>query len=120
MPACAISSTTYCTVGLRPTGSISLGWDLVAGSRRVPGPATGITALRTVRAGVELAIWLSPAVVSRAAFLLPAAPRGQAHRHAGSTRPTGERYQGRHRGSNEWYFQIYAAPRRARFSLTLF
>jgi hypothetical protein len=30
---------------LRPTGSISLGWDLVAGSSRVPSPATGTTAM---------------------------------------------------------------------------
>ena len=42
------SSTTYWTTGLRPTGSISLGWDLVAGSRRVPKPATGTTAIVTV------------------------------------------------------------------------
>src|ERR1035438_1902863 len=40
------SSTTYCTIGLRATGSISLGCDLVAGSRRVPRPATGTTADR--------------------------------------------------------------------------
>src|SRR5206468_4129564 len=39
------SSTTYWTMGLRPTGSISLGCDLVAGSRRVPRPATGTTAI---------------------------------------------------------------------------
>src|SRR6266851_4153172 len=39
------SSTTYCTIGLRATGSISLGCDLVAGSRRVPTPATGTIAL---------------------------------------------------------------------------
>ena len=45
MPASVSSSTTYCTTGRRPTGSISLGCDLVAGSRRVPRPATGTTAL---------------------------------------------------------------------------
>ena len=39
------SSTTYCTIGLRATGSISFGCDLVAGNRRVPRPATGTTAL---------------------------------------------------------------------------
>src|SRR5215510_2269137 len=39
------SSTTYCTIGLRATGSISLGCDLVAGSSRVPTPATGTIAL---------------------------------------------------------------------------
>ena len=44
MPASVSSSTTYWTTGRRPTGSISLGWDLVAGRRRVPSPATGTTA----------------------------------------------------------------------------
>ena len=44
MPQRASSSTTYCTTGLRPTGSISLGWLLVIGSSRVPRPATGTTA----------------------------------------------------------------------------
>src|SRR5689334_22720752 len=39
------SSTTYWTMGLRATGNISLGCDLVAGSRRVPIPATGTIAL---------------------------------------------------------------------------
>jgi len=37
---------TYCTMGLRATGSISLGCDLVAGSSLVPLPATGTIALR--------------------------------------------------------------------------
>src|ERR1051325_11230277 len=50
MPTRVNSSTTYCTTGLRPTGSISLGCDLVAGSRRVPRPATGTTARLT---GIE-------------------------------------------------------------------
>src|SRR5437867_8336316 len=45
IPTRASSSTTYCTTGLRPTGSISFGCDLVAGSRRVPRPATGTTAM---------------------------------------------------------------------------
>src|SRR5882724_13090553 len=45
MPLPTNSSTTYCTIGLRATGSISLGCDLVAGSRRVPTPATGTIAL---------------------------------------------------------------------------
>src|SRR6476661_3293039 len=39
------SSTTYCTIGLRATGNISFGCDLVAGSSRVPIPATGTIAL---------------------------------------------------------------------------
>ena len=37
-----------CTTGLRPTGSISFGCDFVAGSRRVPSPATGTTAMSTL------------------------------------------------------------------------
>src|SRR5947208_14813006 len=45
MPFRTSSSTTYCTIGFRATGSISLGCDLVAGSRRVPTPATGTIAL---------------------------------------------------------------------------
>src|SRR5260370_24156437 len=45
IPFCTSSSTTYWTIGLRATGSISLGCDLVAGSSRVPTPATGTIAL---------------------------------------------------------------------------
>ena len=45
MPFETSSSTTYCTIGLRATGSISFGCDLVAGRSRVPCPATGTTAL---------------------------------------------------------------------------
>ena len=49
MPARTASSTTYWMAGLSTTGSISLGWALVAGRNRVPSPAAGITALRTMR-----------------------------------------------------------------------
>src|SRR5712691_11558312 len=45
MPFCTSSSTTYWTIGFRATGSISLGCDFVAGSSRVPTPATGTIAL---------------------------------------------------------------------------
>src|SRR6267154_6857837 len=45
MPLRTSSSTTYWTIGFRATGSISLGCDLVAGSSRVPTPATGTIAL---------------------------------------------------------------------------
>jgi hypothetical protein len=45
-PLATSSSATYCTIGLRATVSISFGWDFVAGSRRVPKPATGTIALR--------------------------------------------------------------------------
>jgi hypothetical protein len=44
MPAAASSCTTYCTAGTPPSGSISFGCDLAAGSNRVPSPATGTTA----------------------------------------------------------------------------
>src|SRR5213083_1246122 len=47
IPAPTASSTTYWMVGLSMTGTISLGWLLVAGRNRVPSPAAGITALRT-------------------------------------------------------------------------
>src|SRR6476619_5664229 len=46
-PARTASSTTYWIEGLSTTGSISLGWLFVAGRKRVPSPAAGITALRT-------------------------------------------------------------------------
>src|SRR5690554_2554027 len=44
IPAAAASSITYWISGRSTTGSISLGIALVAGSIRVPRPATGITA----------------------------------------------------------------------------
>ncbi len=47
MPAATASSTTYWMAGLSTTGSISLGWALVAGRKRVPRPAAGMTALVT-------------------------------------------------------------------------
>src|SRR3974377_315530 len=47
-PACTASSTTYWIAGLSTTGSISLGELFVAGRNRVPIPAAGITALRTL------------------------------------------------------------------------
>src|SRR5712691_2516791 len=46
-PAWTASSTTYWIAGRSTTGSISLGELLVAGRKRVPRPAAGITALRT-------------------------------------------------------------------------
>src|SRR5687768_7853760 len=46
MPFATSSSATYWTIGFRATVNISLGCDLVAGSNRVPYPATGTTALR--------------------------------------------------------------------------
>src|SRR5947209_1458488 len=50
MPECMASSTPYWIIGLSTTGSISLGWAFVAGRKRVPSPAAGKTALRTLAA----------------------------------------------------------------------
>src|SRR4029079_4808466 len=47
MPAATASSMTYWMMGLSTRGSISLGWALVAGRKRVPRPAAGNTALRS-------------------------------------------------------------------------
>ena len=47
-PESTASSTTYWMVGLSTSGSISLGWAFVAGRKRVPRPAAGNTALRTL------------------------------------------------------------------------
>src|SRR5215216_5166423 len=47
IPAPTASSITYWMAGLSTSGSISLGCALVAGRKRVPSPAAGITALRT-------------------------------------------------------------------------
>src|SRR5438105_972951 len=47
MPEASASSTPYWMMGLSTIGSISLGWALVAGRKRVPSPAAGNTALQT-------------------------------------------------------------------------
>src|SRR5580700_2729329 len=47
-PAALASSTAYWVSGRSTIGSISFGIALVAGRLRVPSPATGNTALRTV------------------------------------------------------------------------
>ena len=45
MPEASASSMMYWIVGLSTIGSISLGQAFVAGKKRVPKPAAGITAL---------------------------------------------------------------------------
>src|SRR6266571_6745361 len=47
MPAATASSTTYWIAGLSTTGSISFGCAFVAGRKRVPRPAAGMTAFVT-------------------------------------------------------------------------
>src|SRR5580700_6680672 len=48
MPELRASSTPYWIIGLSTIGSISLGCALVAGRNRVPSPAAGKTAFRTL------------------------------------------------------------------------
>src|SRR5437870_13211909 len=47
-PEATASSTPYWMIGLSTSGSISFGWALVAGRKRVPRPAAGKIALRIV------------------------------------------------------------------------
>jgi hypothetical protein len=49
IPARIASSTAYWISGLSTIGSNSFGMAFVAGKKRVPNPATGNTAFRTVR-----------------------------------------------------------------------
>src|ERR1039458_5575793 len=59
------SSTPYWMIGLSTIGSISLGWALVAGRKRVPRPAAGNTALRTFMGMVGYSGVRSLALVQR-------------------------------------------------------
>src|SRR6266705_6531714 len=66
-PAATASSTTYWIAGLSTTGSISLGVALVAGRKRVPRPAAGITALTTGGPGTPFPSAASSGGTGRAA-----------------------------------------------------
>src|SRR5581483_5667339 len=55
MPEASASSTTSCSVGTSTIGSISFGTALVAGRKRVPRPAAGMTAFRTGRMARKVA-----------------------------------------------------------------
>src|SRR3989442_12712407 len=55
MPEATASSTPYWMMGLSTTGSISLGWALVAGRNRVPRPAAGKPAFRILLIHTSLA-----------------------------------------------------------------
>src|ERR1700735_68732 len=69
-PAATASSTAYWIRGLSTSGSISFGVALVAGRKRVPKPAAGITALRIfcgiIELDVSLLFYLFSIVRSRA------------------------------------------------------
>src|ERR687887_971246 len=62
IPDAIASSTPYWIVGLSTSGSISFGCAFVTGRKRVPNPAAGNTALRTVCA---MAGWYLRAAASR-------------------------------------------------------
>src|ERR1700693_6589400 len=53
IPLAMASSTPYLIVGLSTSGSISFGWAFVTGRNRVPRPAAGNIALRTVEAAIR-------------------------------------------------------------------
>src|ERR1035441_2261426 len=59
MPEWTASSTPYWIMGLSTMGNISLGWALVAGRKRVPSPAAGKTAFRTL-AGIIYSVAPGP------------------------------------------------------------
>src|SRR5882762_9504610 len=54
MPAAAASSTAYWMSGLSTIGSISFGLALVTGRKRLPRPATGKTAFRSLACMSEI------------------------------------------------------------------
>src|SRR5690606_23011561 len=58
MPDATASSTAYWMIGLSTSGSISFGIVLVAGRKRVPRPAAGNTAVRTVVMRLTLQGWV--------------------------------------------------------------
>ena len=65
IPASRASSTTCWMTGRSTTVSISLGTDFVAGRKRVPRPATGITALRMGFMEIAAFLWLAAAIVAQ-------------------------------------------------------
>ena len=117
MPARTASSTTNWIAGLSTTGSISFDCALVAGRKRVPRPAAGMTALWTVAIG----LLSSSASALRPRSRRPMLSRGgrRRGRRWPPTPPTsppgrpGDRGADRHRGDGEQRRQRRLA-RRAR------
>src|SRR4051812_23088556 len=72
IPAATHSSTISWMLGTSTSGSNSLGTTLVTGRKRVPRPATGSTALRTLRP--RLSVIFEPSFYAR----FHPAPRGSA------------------------------------------
>src|SRR5215813_10318488 len=71
----------YCTIGFLPTGSISFGCDFVAGSKRVPKPATGMTAFRigTITPNLKWAVGSGQWAVDRSNLPTAHCPLPTAH-----------------------------------------
>src|SRR3954464_14032321 len=74
MPAATASSTPYWMIGLSTSGNISFGCAFVAGRNRVPRPAAGNTALRTI-------------VRTSASYLTHSARQTCCRRHPSSAEP---------------------------------
>src|SRR3954465_2859157 len=64
-PEVTASSTPYWMIGLSTRGSISLGWAFVAGRKRVPNPAAGKTAFRTLIIAGIVAELIPPLLYNR-------------------------------------------------------
>src|SRR5262249_2422460 len=79
-PAASASSTAYWMRGLSTTGSISLGLALVAGSKRVPRPATGNAAVRIADFKAVL-IAVSPVLLAGECSRCPARLHAARRRH---------------------------------------
>src|SRR4051812_19782267 len=80
-PARTASSTTYWIAGLSTTGSISFGCALVAGRKRVPRPAAGMTALVTDPLDMRFLLRRRPSALGLA---MVGRPRGPGHRATGA------------------------------------
>src|SRR3954454_3961532 len=96
IPAATASSTAYWMIGLSTSGSISFGWALVAGRKRVPHPAAGKTAFRTRIEPHGIRVWAgraSIAAVSRTAGRGGSGPVG--FRYLPAERQTTAAKQGR-------------------------
>ena len=70
IPLASASSTMYWIVGLSTIGSISFGVAFVAGKKRVPNPAAGITALVMVLKRMLMLVHRLFPVIIPASFLL--------------------------------------------------
>src|SRR5579864_6034050 len=79
-PLAIASSTPYWMVGLSTSGSISFGWAFVTGRNRVPSPAAGKIALRTVPVVIGDNL-VDPDLHSRSTHVDAVAPHRDAFTH---------------------------------------